>query len=76
MTKPWVASSKLSNEVCNAITSSLLYLDDTDVIGELGCSGFAEATPEEYDLVREGMKQAEEFSPKLADESEEGHEEN
>jgi len=64
VTKPWIASSELSIEICEAITAALLIIDDKDVIGELGCSGFAEATPEEYDLVRIGMKNAKAFDPK------------
>jgi phosphonate transport system substrate-binding protein len=71
VTKPWVASSDLPKEVCEAITASLLILESQKVIGELGCSGFAEATPKEYDLVRAGMQKAEAFSPKTEKEVEE-----
>ena len=67
MTSPWVASSKLSSEVCEAITQSLLMLENPNVIGELGCSGFAEATPIEYELVRDSMKNAEQFDPRQED---------
>ena len=63
VTKPWIASSELSVEICSAITSALLIIEDQKVIGELGCSGFAEAKPEEYDLVRESMKNALSFQP-------------
>jgi len=63
VTKPWVASSTLPVEVREAITQSLLMLENQNIIGELGCSGFTEATPKEYDLVRESMKKAEEFDP-------------
>lgn len=70
VTKPWVGSSKLSKKICDAITVSLLILEDQEVIGELGCSGFAEATPEEYNLVRAGMKKAEAFNPKTIEEEE------
>ena len=69
VTKPWVASSKLPKEVCNAITQSLLMLEDPEVISELGCSGFAESNSEEYDLIREGMKHATGFK-KAPDEEE------
>lgn len=67
VTNPWVASSTLPTEVQEAITQSLLMLENQSVIGELGCSGFAEATPKEYDLVRESMKNAEKFDPKEKD---------
>lgn len=64
VTKPWVASSTLSKDICAAITASLLMLEGDESLGELGCSGFAEATPKEYDLVREGMDKAKTFYPK------------
>ncbi len=68
VTKPWIARSGLSKEICDAITASLLLLQDNTVIGELGCSGFSKATQKDYDLVREGMKNSEAFDPKTEDE--------
>jgi phosphonate transport system substrate-binding protein len=62
VTKPWVANSVLSKEIRDAITQSLLMLENPEVISELGCSGFAEANRKEYDLVREGMKHAAGFT--------------
>ena len=70
VTKPWIASSHLPKEICDAITASLLSLEDEEVIGELGCSGFSEATSKEYDLVREGMKKSEAFNPEVKDDKE------
>ena len=70
VTKPWIASSNLPKEICDAITASLLSLEDEEVIGELGCSGFSEATSGEYDLVREGMKKSEAFDPEVVNEEE------
>ena len=67
VTKPWVASSTLSEEICLAITASLIEIEDIDILGELGCSGFTEATTQEYDLVRVAMKNAEKFSPSQED---------
>ena len=63
ITKPWVASSDLSKEICDAITESLLELEKPEVIGELGCSGFTASTPQDYDIVRAGMKNAAGFEP-------------
>jgi phosphonate transport system substrate-binding protein len=63
VTKPWVASSTLPEHVRVAITESLLMLENQQVIGELGCSGFTVTSPEEYDIVRESMKKAEAFLP-------------
>ena len=62
VTKPWVASSKLPEHIRNAITESLLMLENQQVIGELGCSGFTVTNSEEYDIIRESMKKAEAFS--------------
>ena len=62
VTKPWVASSDLTKEIRDAITQSLLMLEDPEVISELGCSGFAESNRNEYDLVRQGMKHAAGFN--------------
>ena len=63
VTKPWVASSHLPKHIRQAITDSLLMLEDPEVIGELGCSGFADSNAHDYDLVRVGMKNAEAFDP-------------
>ena len=70
VTKPWVAKSTLPKEICDAITFSLLMLEDQEIIGELGCSGFTEAHSRDYDLVRKGMENAEAFNPKAEDEPE------
>jgi phosphonate transport system substrate-binding protein len=70
VTKPWVARSGLSQEIKNAITASLLELEDTKIIGELGCSGFTKATTEDYALVRDAMKTAEAFEPEEEEEEE------
>ena len=43
-------------------------IEDINILSELGCSGFAEATPQEYDLVRVAMKNAEKFTPSKQDE--------
>lgn len=61
VTKPWVSRSELPKEIRDAITASLLILDKQEVVGELGCSGFTEATKKDYDSIREGMKQSELF---------------
>ena len=71
VTKPWIARSDLSKDVCEAITAALFLLEDQKVIGQLGCSGFTEANSEEYDLVREGMKNAAAFYPKPEEDGEE-----
>jgi phosphonate transport system substrate-binding protein len=69
VTKPWVARSGLSQEIKNAITASLLELEDPKTIGELGCSGFSKATKDDYSLVRAAMKNSESFEPKEEEET-------
>jgi hypothetical protein len=44
-----------------AIQQSLLGLDNQIALKALKVSGFAEATDDDYDFVREGMKQSELF---------------
>jgi len=67
VTKPWVAREGLPQPIQDAITESLLSLYRLEVLGELGCSGFVHATPEDFDSVREGMKKAEAFVPRKED---------
>ena len=64
VTKPWVAREGLPKEICEAITASLFTLEEKeDVLKELGCSGFANASIEEYLLVHESMQNAKRFIP-------------
>ena len=63
VTKPWVARAGLPQNIRDAITASLLELEDSKIIDELGCSGFTKATPKDYDLVRKAMKNSESFAP-------------
>ncbi len=63
-TKPWVARESLPKKIRDAITASLLELENDKIIGELGCSGFTNSTPSDYNLVREGMKNSKAFDPK------------
>lgn len=63
VTKPWVARADLPQPVQKAITQSLLSLYKSEVLGELGCSGFIQGNTKAYDIVREGMKNAASFVP-------------
>jgi phosphonate transport system substrate-binding protein len=63
VTKPWVARAGLPKNIRDAITASLLELEGSKIIGELGCSGFTKATRKDYELVRKAMKNAEAFTP-------------
>ncbi|HIB00537.1 MAG TPA: hypothetical protein EYO31_01260 [Phycisphaerales bacterium] len=71
VTKPWVARGELPEDIRSAITASLLQLDNPEIIGELGCSGFTEASPKDYEIIRQGMKNATLFYPKKPEELQE-----
>ncbi|MBC8522380.1 PhnD/SsuA/transferrin family substrate-binding protein [PVC group bacterium] len=64
VTKPWLARAGLPEPVQKAIKNSLLAIEDTEVLKEIGCSGFTTAKPKDYDIVREGMARAASFNPK------------
>jgi len=61
VTKPWLAREGLDVATIAALHDSLLSLKDPAVLKELKITGFAEASDDEYALVREGMKRADEF---------------
>ncbi len=63
VTKPWLARADLAKPLQEAITQALLSLDKIEILGELGCSGFIQGVPEDYDIIREGMKNSETFVP-------------
>jgi phosphonate transport system substrate-binding protein len=71
VTKPWVARGELPEDIRSAITASLLQLENSEIIGELGCSGFIEASPKDYENVRQSMKNAKLFYPKKPEELQE-----
>ena len=71
VTKPWVARGGLPKRIRSAITASLIQLANSEIIGELGCSGFTEASPKDYEIVRQGMKNALLFYPETLEESQE-----
>lgn len=61
VTSPWVARAGLDPVVARALRESLLSLADPVVLKELKVSGFAPASDDEYQFVRDGMKRADEF---------------
>ncbi len=67
VTKPWVARKGLERDVIEALQKSLFALSDPAVLKELKVSGFAPTSDAEYQFVREGMKQADEFEKKRSD---------
>lgn len=61
VTKPWLGREGLDPALVAALHDSLLSLKDPAVLKELKITGFAEGTDDDYALVREGMKRADEF---------------
>lgn len=64
VTQPWVARPGLQPEIRAALRSSMLLVKDPAILKPLGVSGFMPTGNEEYDIVRDGMKQAAEFEAK------------
>lgn len=61
VTKPWAARKGLDKSTLEAIQASLYSLNDPVVLKELKITGFVPTSDEEYRLVRDGMRLAEEF---------------
>lgn len=64
VTKPWVMRAGIDDRTFKAVQDGLLKFTDKDALKELGVSGFAVATDEDYELVKKGMVKAEEFEKK------------
>jgi phosphonate transport system substrate-binding protein len=58
VTKPWASRAELDPAVFRALQATLCALDDPAVLKQLSVTGLIVAGDEEYDFVREGMKQA------------------
>lgn len=63
VTKPWIASAGLDPQVRAVLAASLLECEDEEVLGGFGVTAFVPARDEAYDMVREGMKRANDFEP-------------
>jgi phosphonate transport system substrate-binding protein len=61
VTKPWVARKGLEKSTLDAIRSCLCAIQDPAALKELKVTGFVPTSDEEYQLVRDGMRLAEEF---------------
>lgn len=64
VTKPVVARAGLDRTIFAALQQSLYDFKDEAFLKEQKISGFTKATDEDYKLVREGMKKADEFERK------------
>ena len=61
VTKPWVAREGLDERIRAAITAALLEVEESAVLEELGCTGFAETDEQDYAFIDLRMKQAHSF---------------
>lgn len=64
VTKPWVARANLDKKLVEGLQLGLYALKDAAVLKELKISGFAPTSDDEYRMVRDGMKGADEFEGK------------
>ena len=62
VTQPWVARAGMDHAAIEALQKSLMSIKDPDLLKELKISGFLPTSDAEYQFVRDGMKQAEEFT--------------
>jgi phosphonate transport system substrate-binding protein len=59
--KPWVARAGLDEKLVAALRKALLGMTDPATLKALKCEGFLPAADEDFELVRKGMKRAEQF---------------
>lgn len=64
VTKPWVARANFDKKVLDGLQQGLYALKDAAVLKELKISGFAPTSDDEYLMIRDGMKGADEFEGK------------
>lgn len=64
VTKPWVARDGLDKKIIDGLQQGLYALKDAAVLKELKISGFTATSEDEYRMVREGMKAADDFEGK------------
>jgi len=63
VTKPWIAREGLDPAISQAIKETLLSLTDEEILNEAEISRFVEADDLDYQIIRDGMKIAQAFSP-------------
>jgi len=63
VTKPWIAREGLDTAITQALKETLLSLTDKEILSEAKISQFVEADDLDYQIVRDGMRIAQAFSP-------------
>ncbi len=66
VSNPWICNSSLDQHVREAVTSALIVIEDSEVLDALGCSGFIEASIDEFRFVEDAMKRSETFTPQVS----------
>ena len=66
VSNPWICNSTLDQEIREAITSALIVIEDSEVLDALGCSGFIEASVDEFRIIEDAMKEANNFMPQTS----------
>ncbi len=66
VSNPWICKSTLDQDIREAITSALIVIEDSEVLDALGCSGFIEASVDEFRFIEDAMKQAKDFTPQVS----------
>jgi phosphonate transport system substrate-binding protein len=61
VTKPWIASDNLAEEIMLALRESLLEIDSPEVLKRITKDGFLSADDSDYDLIRESIDKNELF---------------
>ena len=61
VTKPWIASHTLNEEIRLALRQSLLEIDSPEVLKKLKKDGFLPAKDSDYNLIRESLEKNERF---------------
>jgi len=61
VTKPWLASSDLSEAVATALRDVMLNVSDPQILGTISKDGFSHGMDEDYDFVRKAMILSEGF---------------
>jgi phosphonate transport system substrate-binding protein len=60
--QPWVARAGMEKAVIEALQQGLYSIKDPSILKELKITGIVPTSDNEYAVVREGMKSAEEFA--------------
>lgn len=61
VTKPWIASSKMSTKVLAAMQAIMLDPDNLDEMKSIAKNGFLAGSDADYDIIRQAMERSENF---------------